>query len=608
MKPLIKGPALNYPVKVFATGFVVLALLSIPLFWFRFACETSLAVRMSDDVKSVFIRPSGLVPPEFENDPNVTYRSIVSARMRFEEKGLLSLGIFDYFIRRFPGEPRSNVYFFHSDRDCMYFDKKSGQIVHFYTEKQIMPDKTTREKMEQLYIGPEGVSETTDETLGRFIDPIIDHGRIDRRSRDLILYDKKLRCFFKIDFNKRAVTKGPEVGKNDRRHKPIQIGQLSKTTFESSYLNWSPPRIRVPDEDPNKTSNSRTKFKPIIPTGPDCDAGPYLLVLDETGRIYLLDKETLEFVRRTPELPGTAGRLPGPETYFGSRNLVTPRDLFGYEVWPLALTTYFFENPEEVRVTFGDPSFYFKRSPARVERKYLGMFAASLSRDGTAMVLAVFDEKGKVIKTEYSRFLKREDRQTSYIQSSKGFFFGVPWSPALTIGKYLAENLHPPLLSVASYFTASAFEAGCGHRALFFLPNSFIAMMGRERSENFAERFFSALWLILPSIILAIWLACRVSKDAVVVGLSENARAYWIIGTLAFGLTAYITYRLTRPKITLVTCPNCGKMRRPDMAKCHRCKSDWHVPELTPPAWRVLKGAEQVDSGPTADAEETVVE
>jgi len=119
MKSLIKGLVLNYPVKVFATGFVVLALLSIPLFWFRFACETSLAVQMSDDAKRVSIRPSGLVPPEFENDPNVTSRSIVSARMRFEEKGLLSLGIVDYFIARFPGGRCSNVYFFRSDRDCM---------------------------------------------------------------------------------------------------------------------------------------------------------------------------------------------------------------------------------------------------------------------------------------------------------------------------------------------------------------------------------------------------------------------------------------------------------------------------------------------------------
>jgi len=467
MKPLIKGLALNYPVKVFATGFVVLALLSIPLFWFRFACESSLAVRMPDDAKRIFIRPSGLVPSEFENDPNVTSRSIVSARMRFEEKGL-TLGFIDYFIARFPGERRSNVYFFESDRDCMYFDKKSGQIVHLNTKKQIMPDKTTSLKMIQLYVGPEGVSETSGKALGRFIDPIIDHGWLNRRSRDLILYERKLRCFFKIDFNQRTVIKGPKVGKNDRRHKPIQIGQLSKTTFESNYLNWTPPKIRIPDEDPNKTE-LRTEFKPIIPTGYRCDAGPYLLVLDKSGRIDLLDKETLEFVRRTPEFSGVAGRLPEPETYFGSRSLVTPRELFGYEVWPLALTTYFFENPEEVRVTFGDPSFFFRRSPARVERKYLGMFAASLSRDGTALALTVFNEKGKVIKTKYSRLPKYEGHQTSYLQSSKAVFFGAPWSPVLTIGKFLAENLHPPIFSVASYFTASAFEAASGHLSLIHI-------------------------------------------------------------------------------------------------------------------------------------------
>jgi len=104
-------------------------------------------------------------------------------------------------------------------------------------------------------------------------------------------------------------------------------------------------------------------------------------------------------------------------------------------------------------------------------------------------------------------------------------------------------------------------------------------MKAGDRQENIAERFISGLWLISPSIILAIWLAYRVNKNAAAIGLSENARLYWILGTLAFGLTAYIT---------LVTCPNCGKMRRPDMPKCHRCKSDWHVPELTPPTWRVL--------------------
>ena len=591
MKPII-----SYPVKVFATGFIVLVLLSLPLFWIRITCETSLLEGILREVRNVSIIPSGLVPDEYENDPNVAIHSQVSAHMNFIFP--LSLGIFDYFRARVPGGRRSSVYFFGSDRDYMYFDKKSGLIVHHYFDYQVMPDKKPVPKWVRVYVGPEGISETRDKTLGRFVEPIIDRSWIYRTQRqrhlgvfiiyELIVYDKKLRRFFRIDFSQGTVTKGPELGKKNRRNEPIQIGRLSKTTFG---MNWSPPQIRATDEDKNDAVY-RGDYKPVIPNYYDLDAGPYLMVIDKSGWIYLLDKESLKFVQ-IGDRGGSVGLLPMPGTYFGVRGVIArPQDLLGYDVWPLALTTHFFEDPEEVRVTFGDPSFYFKRAPARVERKYLGMFAASVSRDGTAMVLAVFDEKGKLIKREDTEYMVGiQDHAGSRSRnkpSSKSVFFGRPWSPALTIGKFLAENLHPPILSLASYFTASAFEAAAGHRALFFLPNSFIAMKGREYRGNFAERFFSALWLILPSIILAILLAWRVGKNAAVIGLSEKARHCWIIGTLGFGLAAYITYRLTRPKITLVSCQNCGKMRRPDMAKCHRCKSDWHVPELTPPAWRVL--------------------
>ena len=183
---------------------------------------------------------------------------------------------------------------------------------------------------------------------------------------------------------------------------------------------------------------------------------------------------------------------------------------------------------------------------------------------------------------------KKVGKRHQYIPSNRAVFFEAPWAPASTIGKYLVENLHPPLLSIASYFTADSLEATVGHRALFILSNSFIGMKGRDINENIGTRFYAALLIILPSIILAILLAWRVSKDAITVGLSENVKLYWLIGTLAFGLPAYITYRLTRPKITLVTCANCGNPRRPDMDMCHRCGSKWRVPELTPPTWRVI--------------------
>jgi len=577
---------ISYPVKIFATGFIVLVLLSLPLFWIRSSCERSLSVRMSDDALSIRREPSGLVPDEFENDPNVNIHSRVSASTRIREP--LSLGIFDYFRARVTGGRLSNVYFFGSDDDCMYFDKKSGLIVHHYLDLQVMPDKRTAGKWVRVYVGPEGVSQTDVKALGRFIEPIIDRSWIYRthKSRELMLFDKKLRRFFKIDFSKGTVTKGPELVKNYRYHRPIQIGRLSKSQLLLN-LSWEPPKIKDSDEDLNRTG-VRAAPKPIIPTDRALEEGQYLTVIDKSGRIDLLDIKSLEFVKIFNFDLG-AGRLSDPEIYIGPRrSSARPRDLLNYDVLPLVLTTLFFgEDPESKIVFFGDPSSFDYPLPSRIERKYLGMFVASLSRDGSGLALTVMNDKGREV-TKPEAVLQKEGPRTVSYRSSRAVYFKPSWAFTSTIGKYISENLHPPVLSLASYYTAYSFEAAAGHRALFFLPNSFIAMQGRNRHGNFVERFMSALWWISPSIILAIWLACRVSKNAAATGLSENTRLYWIIGTLAFGLTAYITYRLTRPKITLVTCLNCGKMRRPDMAKCHRCKSDWHVPELIPPAWRVL--------------------
>jgi hypothetical protein len=624
MKSLI-----NNPVKVFATGFIVLVLLCLPLFWLRFTCEAFLLDGLLSEVKSVSISPSGLVPDEYENDPNVAVHSKVSTRMRPAGPPRY-LGIFDYFQARIPGGRCSNVYFYGSDRDYMYFDKKSGLIVHYYHDTQIMPDRKPNDIWVQIYIGPEGVSETPGKAIGRFVEPIVDRNRMFgrvRESRDLIVYDKKLRRFFKIDFNKETVTKGPELGEENRRYEPIQIGRLSKAPF--GMMNWYPPQIKKSEDDKKETGSS-SNFKPVIVNARDREAGPYLLVLDKSGFINLLDKESLKFVLSTGHpIPAgrlhlvPTGRLPRPETYFGIRGgTARPQDLSSYEVGPLALTTHFFEgNPESKKVFFGEPSVPVNPSPSRIEKKYLGIFAAGLSRDGTALTLSVFDEHGKEIKKGESSFTKQEGNRPISYRSSKAVFFRPPLASTFTIGKYLMENLHPPILSLGSYFTASTFEAAAGHRGLFLLPNSFIAMQGRNHRGNFVERFFEAIGWIFPSIIFSIWLATRVSKNAIVVGLSENARLYWIIGTLGFGLAAYITYRLTRPGITLVTCQNCGKMRRPDMDRCHRCKSEWLVPELTPPAWRVLDSTEQkaeqaeradegsiADAGDAAGAEETAKE
>lgn len=575
---------MNHPIKVLATGFIVLVFLSLPLFWIRFICETSITVGMPEEATYVRIEPSGLVPPEIENDPNVALHSCVSANIR-REAPLSVVGIADYFLARYPQGRLSNVYFLEDD-EWMYFDKNSGLLICQYSDIQVMPDKSARRKDVTVYIGPEGFAETPNEALDRFAAPIIDGNwnlRNLRNPLELTVYDKQLRRFFKIDFDNKTVVKGPEFATDDSRE-PIRIGQLNKNIFQSQSFYLQPPRVKVANEDPNDY-RMRGDYEPIIPDFLTPDAGPYLLVLDRTGRIDLLNKETLEFA-------GMAGWLPAPETYFGAEpSFATPKDLLDYEVRPLALSKFYREDGRLLKMTFGEP-YVREQGASRMEREYLGMFVTGTSRDGTALALAVFDAQLKRIKTEYTRLRQYEGRRTSYIESSKTAFWDAPWAPTATIGKYLAENLHPPVLSLASCFTASMFEAASGHRALFLLPDSFVAMIARDSAGNIAEKFSFVLGLMLPSIILAIGLAGRVGKNAAFVGLSRNARLYWIVGIIAFGLVGYITYRLCRPKATLVTCANCGHPRRPDMDKCHRCGSPWHVPELTPPAWRVLDGKE----------------
>ncbi|MFH1716258.1 MAG: hypothetical protein ABIF19_02815 [Planctomycetota bacterium] len=557
-------PRPNSLIDILAAGFLALAMLSLPLYWARLFCQSMLCDIMPADYSSVGIQPCGLMPPEIENDPNVTYHSQVQSHI-ISPEAPQALGFIDYLSGNSPVGKRSGVYHLkHDDEDWqwMYFDKSSGRIVCRYQAWERMPDDTTISKMAQIYIGPEGISESPDEDKGRFTSPIVDVSDIG--FGQLTWYDKKLRQFFAVKFRKELeFIKGPQLPEDDT-HRPVDIGMLEKKQ-EMLDLWWQPPKAKIQKEI--EDSHLITSPPPIIRRDANYRQDEYVLILEESGQINLLDRDTLEFA-------GTAGYLPTPESLFASKGRVKPRDLLAYRVLPVAF---------------------------KGEGKYRGMFAAAVSREGTALSLAVFNERGEILQTDYT---KGKTGPSSSISSSEAMLFNELWAPEITITRFLLENLQPPVLSVASYFTADSFEAGSGHRALFLLPNSFVAMKGRDARGNFFERFLLALLLILPSIILAGLLARRVSKDAAVVGLSAKARSYWIIGTLALGLVAYITYRLTRPGLALVTCVNCGNPRRPDMEKCHRCGSRWHVPELTPPAWRVLDGA-RVRNSSTASTEET---
>jgi len=85
-------------------------------------------------------------------------------------------------------------------------------------------------------------------------------------------------------------------------------------------------------------------------------------------------------------------------------------------------------------------------------------------------------------------------------------------------------------------------------------------------------------------------LGWRIVKDARRIGLSRRSRRLRFFGALAFGLPAHITYRQARPRVPLLRCRNCGSLRRPDRDQCHHCRSEWDIPALNAPAWRVTDG------------------
>jgi hypothetical protein len=538
----------NKVIKIISTEFIVLVLFSLLLFWLRLWCNFSLLENAPDTLREAVIRPSHLVPETIENDPNVTQHSSVSAS--FSGPDWKTLGILSYFLKLSPIEGGSFIYDIDIDHASgewigLYFDKRTGLFVSHSNPTEVMPDGTKRKKPVDLYAGPNGISEVPDKKLGRFSSPLVDRMYYGGR---LTLYDKNSRRFFSIDFDEKKVAKGPQLSKNDI-HKPVQIGSLEKRPYIMS-LDLNPPLILYSEENAEERSlpaMQRMEFTRDILY----HSNKYLLVLDETNRIYLLDRESLEFA-------GSAGYLAAPDTLFETQQRLGAKDLLSYQVYP---------------VSFGP------------DQKYMGIFTASLNREGTALALSVFDPNGHPIVSRQSGLAQ------SGASSIKAIYFGVPWGPVLTICKYALENLQPVVLSLASYFTANIFDAGSSHRGLFILPDSFVAMMGRYSEQNFITRFFNAICLILPSIALSILLAILVDKDASLIGLSDRERRLWKAGTIAFGITAYITYRLTKPKITLVTCQNCGKQRRPDMDRCHHCRSEWHVPELTPPSWRVIGSA-----------------
>jgi hypothetical protein len=553
-------------INVVAVGVVVL-LTSLGLFWARCLCGTLRHQVLSEVAGPVIIRPSHLLPGAMEHDPNSAWLSSVQARMSAWDPLLAGLGIARYVETRRPGGSRSDIYRWSRapDEVWVYFDRSLGLIVYRGKEHWRRGGGTATAREVTLYVGPEGMSTTPDEELGRFVHPLGDF-----TGQPWIVYDSAWRRFFVIKNWQRGVASGPQLPPNDT-HRPVQISLLAKNPLSLELaVRFGPPPRRASTDASSGGTGARRPMHSIAGRLPSLEGRA--LVLDASGRIDLLDLDTLEFV-------GAVAHLPKPASLFSPQAAATPQDVAAYAVEPVTQT---WDDNREAKWS------------------YAGCAVATLSSDATAVRVEVFDPNGRTAaaaQTEFVSYARADEHPSGPVDTVGNAYFDVPGAAAVTGLKFALESLHPPVLLLLSYSTAPHFEATAGYRSLLVLPNSFVAMKARDSRGGPASRFVAAEMLMLPALVLAVLLAGLVARDGARAGLTKNARTMWAAGTVVFGLPAYITYRLTRPSIRMVTCQNCGQMRRPDQERCHQCGSAWVVPELTPPAWRVWDEGSSADSG-----------
>lgn len=530
---------------VLATGVLVLLVTVLVLFWARWGCESARYGLLPEEARQVKIDTSSLIKPKAGQDPNGIPFHFV-ARMRPEQVPGEALGVAQYQKAHEVDSFKSSAYMWsRSDKDPrFYFDRSRGVMMFSSTTQVPQPTGSVVLKNVVAYAGPEGIGDTPSRKLGRFRDPVV---RLIVGDLDRpIVYDRSLRRFFAIDWRGKTVQQGPPLP--DRAAAPVDFGWPCKQPG-CLYISLDTP-------EPHYTYG-RNPHR--------------VVVLDAAGTIHMLDLDTLEYTL-------SLGALPAPATLLPSGRRVTPDDLFAFEVRP-------------VFVGKGDI--------------YAGCVVAALSRDATAMKLEVFDANGMSVARKETTFEKLTNFES--IPTMAALYYELPGALVLTATKFVLESLHPPVLLWLSYVTGSSIEATAGHRSLFVLPNSFAAMKGRDVESWWLPRFVAALPFLLPGVVVGIVLARLVGGHARRAGLAARPRRLWIAATALLAVPAYVTYQLTRPKTARVTCQNCGRDRWVDWEKCHHCGSAWLVPELIPPAWRVIgRPEEQTCNDPAPRSEETI--
>lgn len=550
---------------IISTGLLVLLFWGIGLFWIDFLCRI---VTGDFADRQVSVTPVSLIDPGMEAGSDLCPPSfgihLDSIEMNGTALGIAqmdSLCSSDYFLSQNINK---------DDWEAIYYDAQSGQIRYSFFEG---PVQKANEQF-VLYAGPKGISEDPSEENGRFEDPIAYGDQY-----GCFVYDRSMRQFFRITFaalkqdetgrpyiaDVREVFQGPVLS-GDQTYQPIQIGTLAKSRDLGIYFTGPMRRISQ-EEGPEESSDGwagrgRNSWKEYD-VGYKNTAGDFLLVLDRSGRIDRLDKKTLE-------IAGTAGRLPSPKGLFSSQTEGIPAKLSAYQIFPISRQE-------------GDKIVY------------KGCCAAAAAPEGFSKSIIFYDSKGQAVncygdhyRLKDNRFVIEENRLTDSIMNRAG-------GPLLMVIRLFVENLQPPVFNLASFAASDLFEARSGFRALFVRPNGFAGILSRIRDVTWLRRIWLVLLMILPSLLLGLVLGWGIRRKAMRLGYSSGAGYGWFVLGILFGIPAWITFGLVRSRETLVTCENCGSLRRPDQDLCHTCRAGWDLKHLEAPGWRVV---EPIDNSP----------
>ena len=191
----------------------------------------------------------------------------------------------------------------------VYFDSKLGLIVNSDIIRDNTSDKNKWTKAIHSYAGPEGISQNPDKTIGRFTN-LLHHNEYWRQ----IVFDKSLRQFFKIDFKEQIVTKGPQLDLI-----PVQFGSVGKNMYGPSFTAPHRPLTEKElAEDSYKgqattrttRDGRRVKSVPVLEGMNLYYHLDFTAVLDEYGKIYRLDTNTLDLSVPITSLPNLDRTFP----------------------------------------------------------------------------------------------------------------------------------------------------------------------------------------------------------------------------------------------------------------------------------------------------------